>query len=130
MLALVIVRHQRLATDCTCNLLQSLRRHLHCSKRARTHGIRPHDGADPGDHVVLAHPAENADGFVLVERRETADYLEGLFDQRKAVLPAIDERELDWVRCHCPILVARAVKKIPEGFCAGISAFLAKVAVS
>ena len=66
----------------------------------------------------------------LVERRGAADDLEGFVDQREIMLPAIDQCQFGGIRAHCPILVARAVKKMPDGFCAEICPFFAKVAVS
>ena len=129
-LALVVVRDQRLAADDPRHLLQPVRRDLHRRERAHADRVGPDHGADARDQVMLAHAAEDAERLLLTERGGAPDDLERLLHQREVVLPAIDQTEFDGARGHCPILVARAVKKMPEGFCAEISAFFAKEAAS
>src|SRR5262249_48361614 len=126
----VIVRDQRLAADDLSHLLEPAQWDLHRRERARADRVGPDHGADARDEVVLPHAAEDTDRLLLAERGGASDDLERLLHKGKVVLPAIDQIEFDGARGHCPILVARTVKKMPEGFCAGISAFFVKEAAS
>ena len=128
--ALVIMGDERLAADDRRHLFQPLGGNLQRRQRAGADGVRPHHRADPRDHPDLAQATKNPDRFARIERRGAADDLERFVDQREIMLPAIDQCQFGGIRAHCPILVARAVKKMPDGFCAEICPFFAKVAAS
>src|SRR6516165_4146223 len=130
MLTLVIVGNERLAAYKLGNRLQPFRRDRECSQRAGANGVRPNHRADARYRPTIPHALEDADGLVKLYRCEATNKLERPLDQREIVLPAIDQCQFERARCHCPILVARAVKKMPDGFCAGISAFLTNVVAS
>jgi len=92
--------------------------------------MRPHDGADARKDTRIAEPLQGRERRLLIEPEIPAEPGKGPLDQREVPLPTIDQSNVGHARHHCPILVARALKKIPDGFAASISAFLAKLPVS
>ena len=130
MLALVIVIYQRFVIDDGCDFVDAIGRDAHRRQRACSDGVRLDHRADPRDQLLIAQPDERGDRRVLVQSRGLSDDGKWLLDQREIPLPSIQQGEFGGGRGHCPIRVARAVKKMPEGSLAVSSAFLAKVAVS
>src|SRR5262249_41463433 len=121
---------QRLATDNLGDCIQPLVRRPHCREQACADRIGLYHRANARKDARIVQPSQRGNGRRFVDPSRTAELGKPPPAQREIPLPAVDDRNFSSVRCHWPILVARAAKKIPDGFAASISAFLTKLALS